>query len=1056
MSIDTSPVLAPMTLGRSFQLGMLYDFKTDMPVSDVSLWDDRLITNYVKAWLIPSSGYEIHAEDSLAKRLDLFQLDSDLKMSVLSGLVELTHSSKLIDDRKQGEHHRRFVMKYSVTTQQRELSTNHLSIHNAKYPQVIHERIATHLVTGILYGAEVYFVFNQAADSGESFTINERNLLELLQKLTTYQIFQNGKLYLTDNERKLARTLTCRYYGDLQLVSEPTTFEQVAHLFRRLPQLLEDRSIPKQVWLYPLHLLDRSSIGYRNFPHSKNDLVNRSVELFERLYRLEMKINGLKARTPYKPLLYQIHELLSLYSAAIGKFQIELKKQIKDLWIEFRQDGMNENIYRDFLNKMYIYPLNAKKTNNWIQSISEGVQKLVNFTDLLHNSVNIVVGNASVESPFVLRLIIHVLEKSDPFLNELFQFLHDANDQVIAPSTKINCWFNQDNFTSIRNKIALFCEFAQANSKNEDIQYIVEARYAEEFHMNKDVSIILYQNRTPTYFEIPSKPGRAKVTNISREVFTLTWSKPIYGSQSIKQYKVYNQLDGTQRWTVFHITDDDTLTTAISELPRGKYRFKIKGITLIGDTAESDASELIDMNEPKPSPPVMVAPPIPPHPTLLLALTQKTQPIVSAKTITDKKATLDVMPAWFEQVKPVPLERIRPPASFDKNSPTDVRTYQCLATYRSMKNKTKNIDFVVEPFKADVENTETLVVVLNELANQLGTRLTFTNSDFKYDDSAYRTACGVANLGSIHTFLASEGQFQTAKFTLHLNLDYDNLTATPETLQKFVVDSINDISSVVGCKKEFIRVFEVQRTQSAFLGFGICGPSLLETEAIAEQTKDRLNDPDVKERGGVFKYVIRENYDFKLEPVHVQLQLQEKDFDSKHNRKYDFAGTAKRGGKPYYFPEGWYRHALRVVDKYPEDKAWLKMDNSPGEWAVAYHGTNYSALKGVINHGLMHEFVTKDLCAAQAKKQNPSIPDVKGLYVATHCEGGAANYASTFTVKDSIGAHIDYKVVFQCRVQPGKFTEHTGPVIKGKAWRVFDEKAIRPYGLLLQEQKQNN
>jgi len=52
----------------------------------------------------------------------------------------------------------------------------------------------------------------------------------------------------------------------------------------------------------------------------------------------------------------------------------------------------------------------------------------------------------------------------------------------------------------------------------------------------------------------------------------------------------------------------------------------------------------------------------------------------------------------------------------------------------------------------------------------------------------------------------------------------------------------------------------------------------------------------------------------------------------------------------------------------------------------------------------------------------------KGLYLATHCEGGASDFAKYFTVKDSICAIKRYQVVFQCRVQPEKFTEHKSSV----------------------------
>jgi hypothetical protein len=103
-----------------------------------------------------------------------------------------------------------------------------------------------------------------------------------------------------------------------------------------------------------------------------------------------------------------------------------------------------------------------------------------------------------------------------------------------------------------------------------------------------------------------------------------------------------------------------------------------------------------------------------------------------------------------------------------------------------------------------------------------------------------------------------------------------------------------------------------------------------------------------------------------------------------------------------------YRHALKVIDKYPKDKVWLGMQDLPGEWAVAYHGTNSSAVRGIADGGLLRRFVTNDVCKKDAKKKYPSIPDVKGLYVATHCEGGASTYTEPFKEKDSTGATKNY------------------------------------------------
>ena len=160
----------------------------------------------------------------------------------------------------------------------------------------------------------------------------------------------------------------------------------------------------------------------------------------------------------------------------------------------------------------------------------------------------------------------------------------------------------------------------------------------------------------------------------------------------------------------------------------------------------------------------------------------------------------------------------------------------------------------------------------------------------------------------------------------------------------------------------------------------------------------------------------------------------------------------KRGGLPYYLPIGWYRHALKVVDKYPDDKLWLGSNNVDGEWAVAFHGTTATAVKGIKEKGLL--FTVVDAMRSEAVEKGGANYDKPGLYVATHCNGGAhPRYTTTFDVNSSPGATETYRIVFQCRVKPGAYTIHRTPVNKGHAWRFVDPEAVRPYGILVKSEK---
>ena len=67
-------------------------------------------------------------------------------------------------------------------------------------------------------------------------------------------------------------------------------------------------------------------------------------------------------------------------------------------------------------------------------------------------------------------------------------------------------------------------------------------------------------------------------------------------------------------------------------------------------------------------------------------------------------------------------------------------------------------------------------------------------------------------------------------------------------------------------------------------------------------------------------------------------KLSKAQLDSRGNKVSGGAINEKRGNKPYKPPLGWTGFGLNVLDKYDNDNTWIGMNNSPGEWCVAYHG----------------------------------------------------------------------------------------------------------------------
>ena len=132
-------------------------------------------------------------------------------------------------------------------------------------------------------------------------------------------------------------------------------------------------------------------------------------------------------------------------------------------------------------------------------------------------------------------------------------------------------------------------------------------------------------------------------------------------------------------------------------------------------------------------------------------------------------------------------------------------------------------------------------------------------------------------------------------------------------------------------------------------------------------------------------------------------------FDSRGNNKD--GGWAPdgemRGRKKYYPPHGWIGHGLNVLNRYDGgDNTWIGMNNSIGEWWVAYHGTGIYAVKAILE--------SKFKAGGGQVHQNYDDLNHPGqkVGVGVYCSPKITE-AEGYGDKDS-----NYKVVFMCRVNP--------------------------------------
>ncbi|XP_017571279.1 uncharacterized protein LOC108438167 [Pygocentrus nattereri] len=159
------------------------------------------------------------------------------------------------------------------------------------------------------------------------------------------------------------------------------------------------------------------------------------------------------------------------------------------------------------------------------------------------------------------------------------------------------------------------------------------------------------------------------------------------------------------------------------------------------------------------------------------------------------------------------------------------------------------------------------------------------------------------------------------------------------------------------------------------------------------------------------------------------------------------SSKCSRGKESYTRPWGWYRFALKVLDKYPDGNTWLgpdgwRSESAPGEWPVSFHGTSIEGARGITETHY---------------RAGPRDVYGRGIY-STPDISIAEDYAMSkkFTSKNG----KTYKVIMQNRINHKKrvITKKKDywliPVPEGTSpekEKEIVETSIRPYGILIKE-----
>ncbi|XP_072513009.1 cytolytic toxin-alpha-like [Salminus brasiliensis] len=596
-------------LGRSLYPGMLYDCRSDSFIPGVTLWDKASLTQDLDVRRQPYTDLKFSASDSLSDKASLLDVSASLKASFLGGLVEVGGSAKYLNDQKSSTHQSRVTLQYSQTTRFEQLTMTQLG--KFTYPKVFKEKTATHVVTAVLYGSQVFMVFDRTNAENENKQEIEGNVHALVKKIPSFSIEGQGALKMNEKEKELAESISCTFYGDCVLEENPTTYIEALQLYKKLPSLLkqtENDAVPVRVWLYPLARLDSKAAKLER--EISATLISKVESVLEDLGDAERRVKDIFKNGTVNA-FQDVKNRLKAFQKSLDDYKVLFQKDLCRLLPAIRGGQINEQTLTDSLLQHHRSLFGANKLMQWL----ENVQGEVN---LLNSYIRELNGVSVITSPVLFHNILSdprvdtvvcfsftSLKYEDPYLSSLTEVLSVTELQKLSPVLKssdqdFQAWFNNsDIFERMKNNLFLFKSVFEANKESENIRFVVASVSNSS---NPGTSICLYRNgkMVDSKFLPVSKPPAPSVDIQDRNVILRLQKSPTGVTVRYRvEYRVKQPEDSEADGDEWEFTDtpDAQETFTLTALQQAnQYEVRCRAVS---DVGLSEASESVVFSLPE-------------------------------------------------------------------------------------------------------------------------------------------------------------------------------------------------------------------------------------------------------------------------------------------------------------------------------------------------------------------------------------------------------------------------------------------------------------------------
>ncbi|KAK5603405.1 hypothetical protein CRENBAI_008226 [Crenichthys baileyi] len=531
-------------LGRPFGLGMLYDARQDQLITDFTLWDRETIQKFTIRTTQNSSDYETTASDSIETKASLLKADASLMASVLSGLVEVGGSVNYLNDKKKFKNQSRVILQYKATTAYERLALNHQDAKKLQSKDVIKNSHATHVVTGILYGANAFFVFDSEILDSSSLHSMKAKLQSLINKIP--KLDPEGKVLknLQEEEENVMEKVSCKFYGDFILEKNPTTFKEAVDTYRKLPGLLGqngETSVPVRVWLTPLRNLDSAAPQLKGYIY--DGLLKKAENVLEGISEIQMRCNGTLEREVVKtfPL---INKKLQCFQHLCEDYAKTIQQTMQEkIPLIHEGEEEEEESLENFLDEQEKSPFSQDNLDKWLDNLDREINVITSCLDIM-KGIKIIAEESDLDRQVLgvedaLCFVFTSIESNEPYMDQMDNYFKETPTCVTLPS-KDQWFFSGEVLENITQKANMISETAKGLKSSSRFTFLVAALPNEEF---RGATIYHYRKGVLKTKDF-SKPAIHRVRNVTNKDDLIWYScDPTLDPETVNGYLILSEGD---------------------------------------------------------------------------------------------------------------------------------------------------------------------------------------------------------------------------------------------------------------------------------------------------------------------------------------------------------------------------------------------------------------------------------------------------------------------------------------------------------------------------------